>query len=144
MRHGVYVDNVIVLSTVALGMPRLGARDAGVHAHGEGVAVELLGGRKRGRGQRPSPDPLLSQAQGALHDVLIGRRPLNEVKRRGRWRSDGSVRRYEKTAVALGQLNAMTAASLQYNRLVECRLALLFASPGLTPPPPARVTRTRS
>ena len=46
---------------------------------------------------------------GASDDTLRKARPLNEVKKRGRWRADSSVRRYEKK----GSVQAVLALLIQ-------------------------------
>ena len=44
---------------------------------------------------------------GASDDFLTKRRTLPEIKHRGRWRADSSVRRYTKIARALKELEKM-------------------------------------
>ncbi|CAK0906231.1 unnamed protein product, partial [Prorocentrum cordatum] len=47
-------------------------------------------------GVKPEPVPYLLRRTGASRDFVNQLRPLREVKRRGRWKTDTSVRRYEK------------------------------------------------
>jgi len=58
-------------------------------------------------GLQPLGPPVLYQLRhgGASHEVLMGRRTLQELKKRGRWASDSSVKRYEKG----GRLNQQLA-----------------------------------
>jgi len=52
---------------------------------------------------------------GASRDGLAGV-PLDVIKQRGRWKSDGSVRRYLKSGLLLKQLNLMPAESILFGR----------------------------
>ncbi|CAK0804389.1 unnamed protein product, partial [Prorocentrum cordatum] len=47
-------------------------------------------------GVTPDPVPHLLRHTGASRDFVNQLRPLREAKRRGRWKTDASVRRYEK------------------------------------------------
>ncbi|CAK0883778.1 unnamed protein product, partial [Prorocentrum cordatum] len=47
-------------------------------------------------GVKPEPMPYLLRHTGASRDFVNQLRPLREVKRRGRWKTDTSVRPYEK------------------------------------------------
>ena len=55
------------------------------------------------------PPSNLYQARhsGASSDSAGGRRTLKKVKRRGRWRSDASLRRYEKAERLTDQLRRL-------------------------------------
>jgi len=55
---------------------------------------------------------------GPSHDHLNRLRPLAEIKRRGRWASDRSVKRYEKAALVTGRLASIPAPVLR--RMREC------------------------
>ena len=70
---------------------------------------------------------------GASDDFLHRRRSLLELKDRGRWRSDASVRRYKKSARALKELEKFPEATLVFCRLVDARLASFFMSPEQVP-----------
>jgi hypothetical protein len=50
---------------------------------------------------------------GASEDVLRRRRSLEEVQRRGRWRSQTSVRRYTKEAKILSELRKVKPSLLR-------------------------------
>ena len=82
------------------------------------------------------PTPYGLRHGGASHDALTGRRPLSEIKKKGRWRSDQSVRRYEKAAVAMKQLSRLPHDTLKYAVAVESNLEalLLCQMPPLQPP----------
>mgnify|MGYP003334289348 CR=1 FL=1 len=51
---------------------------------------------------------------GASADMRQRRRSLDEIKRRGRWRADGSLRRYEKGGRAQERLSALSTPILEY------------------------------
>ena len=59
---------------------------------------------------------------GASEDHLRGLRPLDEIRKRGRWAAEASVRRYEKSARALHQ-----AAKLPNHLQAHCRRCELVA-----------------
>lgn len=81
---------------------------------------------------------------GASFDCLTRRRPLSEVKKRGRWRRDASVRRYEKAAVAARQAYRLPVQALDYVGRVRRLLGDIFLRrvPAPVPPAPARARRT--
>ncbi|CAK0857017.1 unnamed protein product [Prorocentrum cordatum] len=58
--------------------------------------AEIFRRAVRRLGLEPAPMPCLLRHAGASRDFVNGLRPLSEVKRRGRWKTDASVRRYEK------------------------------------------------
>ena len=51
---------------------------------------------------------------GASADMMLKRRSLAEIKSRGRWRSDSSVRRYEKGGRSLERLAALSVPTRAY------------------------------
>eukprot|EP00973_Karenia_brevis_P068349 9507587-Karenia_brevis.AAC.1 len=55
------------------------------------------------------PPPCLYQLRhsGASRDFQAGHRTLKEIKRRGRWKTDSSVRRYEKGGRITDQLQKL-------------------------------------
>ena len=55
---------------------------------------------------------------GPSHDHLNRLRPLAEIKRRGRWGSDRSVKRYEEAALVTGMLASIPAPVVK--RMREC------------------------
>ena len=73
---------------------------------------------------------------GASHDVVTGRRSIMEVKSRGRWTSDRSVRRYSKATRALPELEILPAVWRRYALKVERLLPeLLEGKQAITWPP---------
>ena len=77
---------------------------------------------------------------GASDDLMTRTRSALEVKRRGRWRSDTSLRRYAKETKILAELNKMPPRTLAYGRLVLNRIQAVLegqhlAPPKLLPPP---------
>ena len=79
---------------------------------------------------------------GASHDALTSRRPLSEIKKKGRWQSDASVRRYEKASLALAQLAKVPTNTQLYSKQVEAQLENIMlrrvaapCPPGLARPP---------
>ena len=70
---------------------------------------------------------------GPSDDFLHRRRSLPELKDRGRWRSDASVRRYKKPARALKELEKFPEATLVFARLVGAQLSSFFLTPALVP-----------
>ena len=62
---------------------------------------------------------------GPSHDHLNQLRPLAEIKRRGRWCSDRSVKRYEKAGLVTGRLASVAPAVLQRMRECEQEVPLL-------------------
>eukprot|EP00959_Pyramimonas_sp_CCMP1952_P054432 1138335-Pyramimonas_sp.AAC.1 len=59
-----------------------------------GVHARCSAGRPRGA---PAPSCMLAHG-GASDDAPGNVRALEQIKRRGRWRAEASVRRYEKHA----------------------------------------------
>ena len=73
---------------------------------------------------------------GASHDALTRRRPLSEIKKRGRWASDQTVRRYEKAALAQREANRLSHASDAYGTWVATHLRELFTNEVIAKAPP--------
>ncbi|CAK0826393.1 unnamed protein product [Prorocentrum cordatum] len=65
---------------------------------------------------------------GASHDRIVGRRSLEEVAKRGRWRARLSVRRYEKHGRLALQVAKVPPVVQERLRLSMQRLPQLFAS----------------
>ena len=63
---------------------------------------------------------------GASHDLLLGKRTFQEVKDRGRWRSDMSMKRYAKPAQSLEQLGALPLSVVDFGTEVELHLHQIF------------------
>ena len=83
-------------------------------------------------------DPSLYRLRhgGASHDVAIELRSLAEVKKRGRWVSDSSVRRYSK-AIRLQQAENQLSQPLQeWVAAHEPNLASYLVGRGIPAPPP--------
>ena len=78
----------------------------------------------------------MSSASGPSADVLHHRRTLNQVKKRGRWMTDSSVRRYEKSAKTMSLSAGLNPELVVY--LQKCVKALpqvlLRNQPPLPPP----------
>ena len=69
---------------------------------------------------------------GASHEVLNNLRSLENIKLRGRWKTDSSMRRYLKAAKAMDMANKFPAAVLAYGIEVEKELPGILS--GATPP----------
>ena len=65
-------------------------------------------------------------------------RPVPEIKLRGRWAADSSLKRYMKHTRLLTELNKVPAATLRYGALVSERLADLLGGLCGCPPPSCR------
>ena len=78
---------------------------------------------------------------GASFDSMFRRRPLPEIKKRGRWRSDASVRRYEKAALARRGAARLSAETQAYAQRVEADLQSFFLGDRPPPAPPLAATR---
>ena len=68
---------------------------------------------------------------GASEDYLRRRRTLEDIQRRGRWRSSTSVRRYTKEAKLLSELHKVDENLIQYGEYVEQQVNVLFRHPHL-------------
>jgi hypothetical protein len=75
---------------------------------------------------------------GPSEDHLRQKRTLSELKRRGRWLSETSVRRYEKGARLLSQMKSWTPA--QKSHFQKCEDGLLESFLGRAPPPRLQVS----
>ena len=82
------------------------------------------------------PQPYGLRHGGASMDILTSRRSLSEVKKRGRWKTDASVRRYEKATLALKQLARLAPETIEYGKLIEKHMAAIFLGTMEAPPPP--------
>ena len=70
---------------------------------------------------------------GASDDFLTRRRTLPEIKHRGRWLADSSVRRYTKSARALKELEKIPAPALAAAHLLDRALGFYFINPKFAP-----------
>ena len=73
---------------------------------------------------------------GASEDLITRARTPLEVKRRGTWRSDASLKRYGKEAKLLGELKKVSPDVLDFGNAVRGVLGPLFLG-NVTLPPPA-------
>jgi len=70
---------------------------------------------------------------GASEDYLRKRRSLEDIQRRGRWRTQASVRRYTKEAKLLSELHKVPTQLLRYADFLESRVSELFLTPSSVP-----------
>jgi hypothetical protein len=93
---------------------------------------------KRAAAATGQPDvvPYSFRHAGASHDLVTRERTTAEVKARGRWKSDSSLKRYGKPAKELAAKDALDPAILRYGRLVESLLAKIFKGEVAPPEPP--------
>ena len=63
---------------------------------------------------------------GASEDILSQQRSLLEVKRRGGWRTDSSLKRYGKEALIQSELRKVHPHVIQFGKLVGANLEHLF------------------
>jgi len=75
---------------------------------------------------------------GASDDLLTKARPALDVKMRGHWKSDSSLKRYGKETRILTELNKAAPSVLQYGRsiLADLPQLLLNQRPAAAPPQP--------
>ena len=71
---------------------------------------------------------------GPSDDHLAKRRTLDEIQRRGRWSTQTSVRRYEKSARVTSQLKLLSVPQLKFCQ--ECNEHLREIFMGTKRPPP--------
>ena len=81
---------------------------------------------------------------GASRDALLRTRTLAQIKARGRWRADASVRRYEKHARVLREVERLPAATRRYGAEVAPLLGrMLLRRMAARKPPFAKGTLPR-
>jgi len=75
-----------------------------------------------------SEDPSLYRLRhgGASHDLLLGRRSLAEVKERGRWLADASLRRYGKRTRMQDRMNALPPEVRIFGQEILDRIVEMF------------------
>ena len=73
------------------------------------------------------PHPYTLRHSGPSADRLHQRRSLDEVKARGRWRADSSVRRYQKGGRSLERLSALIVEIRRYVQLCEKRVWMVLS-----------------
>ena len=72
---------------------------------------------------------------GASDDLLNRRRSIEEVKKRGQWRTDSSLRRYGKETKALSQIHLMPPPVKEFGQKVAENLELVFNLHVILKPP---------
>ncbi len=75
---------------------------------------------------------------GASEDLLRRQRSISDVKARGRWASDSSLRRYSKATRLLSELTRVRPDVLAYGEQIQRLLPRLFLGNLPVPPPPLR------
>ena len=73
---------------------------------------------------------------GVSHDLMAKIRSVADAMRRGRWRSDASLRRYAKETRILAELRKVDPRVLTLGALIEQQLPGLLAGTVLPPPVP--------
>ncbi len=66
---------------------------------------------------------------GASGDYLLKRRSLADIQFRGRWASDSSLRRYQKTAVVQRESLQIGTEGIKAAKVIELNLAYVFDDP---------------
>ena len=106
------------------------------------------------------PDTCLYQLRhgGASHDLATSARSFEEVRSRGRWMTDSSVRRYSKVGILQRYVSTLPAAALEYGERAGPALeAAIYGSedpmplpggtapsrPAVPPPGPNRARNAR-
>ena len=75
---------------------------------------------------------------GASHNLLMRHQSVAEVKKRGHWASDRSLRRYGKESLVMQKTNRIPRATLLYGLHIEAELVTVFhAAPSVASPAPA-------
>ena len=74
---------------------------------------------------------------GASDDLLTLRRDLAAVKKRGRWASDSSLKRYTKEIRLLAELHKVPKPVIAYGELVQLHLKPLLLGLIRLPAPPS-------
>ena len=90
---------------------------------------------RAGAALRLDPPPQLYQLRhtGASSDFASQRRTLPEIKRRGRWRAESSVRRYEKGGRLTDLLARLPAPTRKY--ALRCSRMIQYVLLKRVPPP---------
>lgn len=71
--------------------------------------------------------PYVLRHTGPSHDHLSHLRSLPEIKRRGRWASDTSLRRYEKSSQVTARLESLPVKTLAFLQLADFEIPTLIA-----------------
>ncbi len=75
---------------------------------------------------------------GASEDLLSRQKSISDVKARGRWASDSSLRRYSKATRLLSELTEVHPDVVAYGERIMGLLPRLFLEAPPVPPPPLR------
>ena len=78
---------------------------------------------------------------GASHDLLTKSRSVEAVKRRGRWRSDSSLKRYGKETRILSELNKVAPQVIELGEAVAKDIVSLLMNDRLPAAIAKRVDR---
>ena len=73
---------------------------------------------------------------GASHDAFFRRRELGAIQLRGRWAAEASVRRYNKHAKLLAEVQALPEATRKYGQEVVDNLDAYIGKRRRPRPPP--------
>lgn len=71
---------------------------------------------------------------GASDDLMCQRRTLAETKRRGRWKSEGSLARYAKETHLLAEIKKVSCTTLAYGVLIEQHITAVLSGRRTFPP----------
>ena len=82
------------------------------------------------------PHPYSVRHGGASHDYLTEKRTLEQVRLRGRWRCETSVRRYLKASRAMKEEGDLGKATLKYGQHVSDTLDAILSGREPAPAPP--------
>ena len=90
-----------------------------------------------------NPHPYSIRHGGASDDALRGSRSLAQIKARGRWKSDNSVRRYEKHARVLREVERMPNAAQVYGGRIMTQIVKVLSNPDFSVKPPGNRSTLR-
>ena len=77
------------------------------------------------QGIEGQPSLYVLRHSGASDDLLSCRRSLTEIKARGRWVTDSSLRRYAKATKLQQNLNQLDAAVIAFGNAIDAQLVSL-------------------
>ena len=63
---------------------------------------------------------------------------MGEIKHRGRWKADASLKRYEKSARILREAERLPASTMKHGKLIDIRLAKVLLGKVKLPKPPGQ------
>jgi hypothetical protein len=73
---------------------------------------------------------------GVSHDLMSRARTVEAAKKRGRWKTDASLRRYAKESRVLSELAKASPDVIAYGAAIEKHLYSIFMTPCRLPAPP--------